>query len=150
MNKDIKILDAHHHFWDLDKNYYPFLSDKIDNDFFQVIIHLSDITIFQVTMVKILKIIMLSEQFIVKLNGIGKTKLVKHYGQISFRKQANFRLLQLVMPGLTKKTQKQSQPNKQALILLKAYVQNPLLDFLQIVKNMSKVALCRTCPGEKD
>ena len=34
MNKDIKILDAHHHFWDLDKNYYPFLSDKIDNDFF--------------------------------------------------------------------------------------------------------------------
>ena len=34
MNKDIKILDAHHHFWDLDKNYYPFLIDKIDNDFF--------------------------------------------------------------------------------------------------------------------
>lgn len=34
MNEDIKILDAHHHFWDLDKNYYPFLSDKIDNDFF--------------------------------------------------------------------------------------------------------------------
>ena len=33
MNKDIKILDAHHHFWDLDKNYYPFLSDKIENDF---------------------------------------------------------------------------------------------------------------------
>ena len=30
MNKDIKILDAHHHFWDLDKNYYPFLIDKIE------------------------------------------------------------------------------------------------------------------------
>ena len=34
MVKDIDIVDAHHHFWNLDQNYYPFLSDKIDNDFF--------------------------------------------------------------------------------------------------------------------
>ena len=32
--ENIEILDSHHHFWDLDKNYYPFLSDKIDPDFF--------------------------------------------------------------------------------------------------------------------
>ncbi len=30
----IPIIDAHQHFWDLDKNYYPFLSDKNDNNFF--------------------------------------------------------------------------------------------------------------------
>ena len=34
MTKDIEIIDAHHHFWDLNQNYYPFLSDKIDLDFF--------------------------------------------------------------------------------------------------------------------
>ncbi len=34
MNNDIEILDSHHHFWDLNKNYYPFLCDKIDKDFF--------------------------------------------------------------------------------------------------------------------
>ena len=34
MSEDIEIIDAHHHFWDLNKNYYPFLSDKIDSDFF--------------------------------------------------------------------------------------------------------------------
>ena len=34
MSEDIEIIDAHHHFWDLNKNYYPFLSDKIDPDFF--------------------------------------------------------------------------------------------------------------------
>ena len=34
MTKDIEIIDAHHHFWDLNQNYYPFLSDKIDPDFF--------------------------------------------------------------------------------------------------------------------
>ena len=34
MDKDIKIIDAHHHLWDLDQNYYPFLDDKIDKDFF--------------------------------------------------------------------------------------------------------------------
>ena len=33
-DQDIEIVDSHHHFWDLDKNYYPFLSDKIDPDFF--------------------------------------------------------------------------------------------------------------------
>ena len=36
MSEDIEIIDAHHHFWDLNKNYYPFLSDKIDHDFFLV------------------------------------------------------------------------------------------------------------------
>ena len=34
MSDDIKIIDAHHHFWDLNQNYYPFLSDKIDRNFF--------------------------------------------------------------------------------------------------------------------
>ena len=34
MDKDIEIIDAHHHLWDLNQNYYPFLSDKIDKDFF--------------------------------------------------------------------------------------------------------------------
>ena len=33
-DKNIEIVDSHHHFWDLDKNYYPFLCDKIDPDFF--------------------------------------------------------------------------------------------------------------------
>ena len=32
--ENIEIVDSHHHFWDLDKNYYPFLCDKIDPDFF--------------------------------------------------------------------------------------------------------------------
>ena len=31
---NIEIVDAHHHFWDLKKNYHPFLCDKIDPDFF--------------------------------------------------------------------------------------------------------------------
>lgn len=34
MFDDIEIIDAHHHFWDLNQNYYPFLSDKIDENFF--------------------------------------------------------------------------------------------------------------------
>ena len=34
MTNDIKIIDAHHHFWDLNTNYYPFLSDEIDENFF--------------------------------------------------------------------------------------------------------------------
>ncbi|MDC3410023.1 amidohydrolase family protein [Alphaproteobacteria bacterium] len=34
MTNDIKIIDAHHHFWDLNTNYYPFLSDEIDKNFF--------------------------------------------------------------------------------------------------------------------
>ena len=35
MNKqDIPIIDAHHHFWDLDKNYHPFLSDNYEENFF--------------------------------------------------------------------------------------------------------------------
>ena len=34
MTEDIEIIDAHHHFWDLNKNYYPFLSDKVDPYFF--------------------------------------------------------------------------------------------------------------------
>ena len=34
MSDDIQIIDAHHHFWDLNQNYYPFLSDKIDENFF--------------------------------------------------------------------------------------------------------------------
>ena len=33
-DQNIEILDSHHHFWDSDKNYYPFLCDKIDTDFF--------------------------------------------------------------------------------------------------------------------
>ncbi len=35
MSEDIEIIDTHHHFWDLNKNYYSFLSDKIDPDFFK-------------------------------------------------------------------------------------------------------------------
>ena len=35
-DQNIEIVDSHHHFWDLDKNYYPFLCDKIDPDFFLV------------------------------------------------------------------------------------------------------------------
>ena len=34
MSDDIEIIDAHHHFWDLNQNYYPFLSNKIDENFF--------------------------------------------------------------------------------------------------------------------
>jgi len=34
MTDDIEIIDAHHHFWDLNKNYYPFLRDKIEPNFF--------------------------------------------------------------------------------------------------------------------
>ena len=34
MSEDIEIIDAHHHFWDLNQNYYPFLSNKIDENFF--------------------------------------------------------------------------------------------------------------------
>ena len=33
-HQDIPIIDAHHHFWDLDKNYYPFLSDHHEENFF--------------------------------------------------------------------------------------------------------------------
>ena len=33
-DQNIEIVDSHHHFWDLDKNYYPFLCDKMDPDFF--------------------------------------------------------------------------------------------------------------------
>ena len=33
-NENIEIVDSHHHFWDLNKNYYPFLCDKIDPNFF--------------------------------------------------------------------------------------------------------------------
>ena len=33
-DENIEIVDSHHHFWDLDKNYYPFLCDKIDPNFF--------------------------------------------------------------------------------------------------------------------
>lgn len=31
---DIAIVDPHHHLWDLDTNYYPFLSDKPEANFF--------------------------------------------------------------------------------------------------------------------
>jgi predicted TIM-barrel fold metal-dependent hydrolase len=30
----MKIVDAHHHFWDLDRNYYPWLSDHEETHFF--------------------------------------------------------------------------------------------------------------------
>ena len=30
----MKIVDAHHHFWDLDRNYYPWLSDHEESHFF--------------------------------------------------------------------------------------------------------------------
>ena len=30
----MKIIDAHHHFWDLDRNYYPWLSDHQETHFF--------------------------------------------------------------------------------------------------------------------
>lgn len=31
---DLEIIDAHHHFWDLNKNYYPWLADHEDKNFF--------------------------------------------------------------------------------------------------------------------
>ena len=34
MSDNFPIIDAHHHFWDLNNNYYPFLTDKIDKNFF--------------------------------------------------------------------------------------------------------------------
>ena len=34
MSDNFPIIDAHHHFWDLKNNYYPFLTDKVDNNFF--------------------------------------------------------------------------------------------------------------------
>ena len=40
MTNDIKIIDAHHHFWDLNTNYYPFLSDEVNA---QILKKLNDI-----------------------------------------------------------------------------------------------------------
>jgi predicted TIM-barrel fold metal-dependent hydrolase len=34
MNKPLQIIDAHHHLWDLERNYYPWLSDHPEKDFF--------------------------------------------------------------------------------------------------------------------
>ena len=34
MEDEIAILDAHHHFWNLDENYYPWLSNEISESFF--------------------------------------------------------------------------------------------------------------------
>lgn len=34
MDDDLKIVDAHHHLWDLGKNYYPWLSDTPEEHFF--------------------------------------------------------------------------------------------------------------------
>ena len=34
IKEKIPIIDAHHHFWDLENNYYPFLSDKNEENFF--------------------------------------------------------------------------------------------------------------------
>ncbi len=34
MNKPLQIVDAHHHLWDLERNYYPWLSDHPEKDFF--------------------------------------------------------------------------------------------------------------------
>jgi predicted TIM-barrel fold metal-dependent hydrolase len=34
MNKPLRIVDAHHHLWDLERNYYPWLSDHPEKDFF--------------------------------------------------------------------------------------------------------------------
>jgi predicted TIM-barrel fold metal-dependent hydrolase len=34
MDEDIPIIDAHHHFWDLDANRYPWLEGPLDEDFF--------------------------------------------------------------------------------------------------------------------
>jgi len=34
MSKPLQIVDAHHHLWDLDRNYYPWLSDHPEKDFF--------------------------------------------------------------------------------------------------------------------
>ena len=34
MSENIEIIDAYNHFWNLNKNYYPFLCNKIDQDFF--------------------------------------------------------------------------------------------------------------------
>jgi len=34
MSDPLKIVDAHHHLWDLDKNYYPWLSDTPEPHFF--------------------------------------------------------------------------------------------------------------------
>jgi predicted TIM-barrel fold metal-dependent hydrolase len=34
MNDLLKIVDAHHHLWDLDRNYYPWLADRPEEHFF--------------------------------------------------------------------------------------------------------------------
>ncbi|QPC42710.1 amidohydrolase family protein [Kaustia mangrovi] len=34
MDADFPIVDAHHHLWDLGRNYYPWLSDRPEKDFF--------------------------------------------------------------------------------------------------------------------
>lgn len=34
MDDDLKIVDAHHHLWDLGRNYYPWLSDRPEHEFF--------------------------------------------------------------------------------------------------------------------
>ena len=32
--QNLEIIDAHHHLWNLDCNYYPWLVDKKEKDFF--------------------------------------------------------------------------------------------------------------------
>ena len=53
MSEDIEIIDAHHHFWDLNKNYYPFLSDKVDPNFFLGNYEFIKKIIFQLIILKI-------------------------------------------------------------------------------------------------
>ena len=33
--KKLKIVDAHHHFWNLSENYYPWLQDTEEKHFFR-------------------------------------------------------------------------------------------------------------------
>ena len=79
-DQNIEIVDSHHHFLDLDKNYNPFLFDKIDPDFFLGDYKIKDKIIFLLIMKEIQKIIMFLVPFIVKQNGIGVTSLEKRDG----------------------------------------------------------------------
>ena len=78
---NIEIVDSHHHFWDLNKNYYPFLCDKIDPNFFLGKYEIIRQNYLPVDMKRTQKIIMLLVLFIVKQNGIGMTRLVRQNGK---------------------------------------------------------------------
>ena len=70
-DKNLEILDSHHHFWDLEKNYYPFLCDKIDPDFFLGNYEIIRQNYLPVDYEKDIKNHNVIVPFIVKQSGIG-------------------------------------------------------------------------------